>query len=212
VFNKDTNRVILRNLMDNGIRDADGQLPGKSIVFARNIDHARLLAELFDEMYPQFAGKFCRVIHSQEPRAEDLIDDFKGKAEPRIAISVDMLDTGIDVPEVVNLVFAKPVKSKVKFWQMIGRGTRLCKDLFGPGKDKTEFLIFDHWGNFAYHDLNAEEVEPKVPKPADSAPLRGPHRTRRPCIGPIGHPRLRYAGHPDPARCGRTARRWYFGP
>ncbi|HQR98187.1 MULTISPECIES: DEAD/DEAH box helicase family protein [unclassified Polaromonas] len=165
VFNKDTNRVILRNLMDNGIRDADGQLPGKSIVFARNINHARLLAELFDEMYPQFAGKFCRVIHSQEPRAEELIDDFKGKLDPRIAISVDMLDTGIDVPEVVNLVFAKPVKSKVKFWQMIGRGTRLCKDLFGAGKDKSEFLIFDHWGNFAYHDLDVEEVEPKVPKP-----------------------------------------------
>ena len=165
VFNKDTNRVILRNLMDNGIRDADGQLPGKSIVFARNINHARLLAELFDEMYPQFAGKFCRVIHSQEPRAEELIDDFKGKLDPRIAISVDMLDTGIDVPEVVNLVFAKPVKSKVKFWQMIGRGTRLCKDLFGTGKDKSEFLIFDHWGNFAYHDLDVEEVEPKVPKP-----------------------------------------------
>lgn len=165
VFNKDTNRVILRNLMDSGIRDADGQLPGKSIVFARNIDHARLLAELFDEMYPQFAGKFCRVIHSQEPRAEDLIDDFKGKLDPRIAISVDMMDTGIDVPEVVNLVFAKPVKSKVKFWQMIGRGTRLCKDLFGPGQDKTEFLIFDHWDNFAFHDLNVDEVEPKLPKP-----------------------------------------------
>jgi hypothetical protein len=105
-------------------------------------------------MYPQFAGKFCRVIHSQEPRAEDLIDDFKGKLDPRIAISVDMMDTGIDVPEVVNLVFAKPVKSKVKFWQMIG-----------PGQDKTEFLIFDHWDNFAFHDLNVDEVEPKLPKP-----------------------------------------------
>ena len=166
VFNKDTNRVILRNLMDNGLRDADGQLPGKTIVFARNIDHARLLAELFDEMYPQFAGKFCRVIHSKEPRAEDLIDQFKEpKGDLRIAISVDMLDTGIDVPEVVNLVFAKPVKSKVKFWQMIGRGTRLCKDLFGPNKDKSEFLIFDHWGNFAFHDLNVDEVEPTIPKP-----------------------------------------------
>lgn len=164
VFNKDTNRVILRNLMDNGIRDADGQLPGKSIVFARNIDHARLLAELFDEMYPQFAGKLCRVIHSQEPRAEDLIDQFKGKTDLRIAVSVDMLDTGIDVPEVVNLVFAKPVKSKVKFWQMIGRGTRLCLNLFGPGLHKSEFLIFDHWSNFAFHDLNADEVEPNVPK------------------------------------------------
>ncbi len=166
VFNKDTNRVILRNLMDNGLRDADGQLPGKSIVFARNIDHARLLAELFDEMYPQFAGKFCRVIHSKEPRAEELIDRFKEpNGDLRIAISVDMLDTGIDVPEVVNLVFAKPVKSKVKFWQMIGRGTRLCKNLFGPGKDKSEFLIFDHWNNFEFHELNAEEVEPSTPKP-----------------------------------------------
>lgn len=164
VFNKDTNRIILRNLMDNGIRDGEGQLPGKSIVFARNIDHARLLSSLFDEMYPQFAGKLCRVIHSQEPRAEDLIDQFKGNNELRIAISVDMLDTGIDVPEVVNLVFAKPVKSKVKFWQMIGRGTRLCKNLFGPGLDKTEFQIFDHWANFAFHDLNADEAEPSVAK------------------------------------------------
>lgn len=170
VFNKDTNRVILRNLMDNGIRDADGQLPGKTIVFARNIAHARLLVGLFDEMYPQFAGKFCQVIHSQEPRAEQLIDDFKGAENAkndqlRIAISVDMLDTGIDVPEVVNLVFAKPVKSRVKFWQMIGRGTRLCLNLFGPGRDKTEFLIFDHWANFAYHDLNPPEAEPNLPKP-----------------------------------------------
>ncbi|WP_313569623.1 DEAD/DEAH box helicase family protein [Comamonas terrigena] len=166
VFNKDTNRVILRNLMDNGLRDADGQLPGKSIVFARTIDHARLLAELFNEMYPQFAGRFCRVIHSKEPRAEDLIDQFKeSNGDLRIAISVDMLDTGIDVPEVVNLVFAKPVKSKVKFWQMIGRGTRLCKNLFGPGKDKSEFLIFDHWNNFEFHELKAEEVEPTTPKP-----------------------------------------------
>ncbi|ASM79135.1 DEAD/DEAH box helicase (plasmid) [Vitreoscilla filiformis] len=165
VFNKGTNRIILRNLMDNGLRDADGQLPGKSIVFARNIRHARLLAELFDEMYPQFAGKFCRVIHSEEPRAEDLIDQFKmPHGELCIAISVDMLDTGIDVPEVVNLVFAKPVKSKVKFWQMIGRGTRLCQNLFGPGRDKSEFLIFDHWGNFAFHEVPTTEVEPAVPK------------------------------------------------
>lgn len=169
VYNKDTNRVILRNLMDNGIRDADGQLPGKSIIFARNIRHARLLAELFDELYPQFAGKFCAVIHSDELRAEQLIDDFKGgdsckNDALRIAISVDMLDTGIDVPEVVNLVFAKPVKSKVKFWQMIGRGTRLCPNLFGQGEDKKEFLIFDHWNNFAYHEMEPEEAEPKVPK------------------------------------------------
>ena len=168
IFNKDTNRAIIRNLIENGLRDKDDQLPGKSIVFARNHNHAVLLQELFDEMYPQFSGKFCQVIDNYDPRAEQLIDDFKGGAldgtsskndELTIAISVDMLDTGIDVPEVVNLVFAKPVKSKVKFWQMIGRGTRLCKDLYGPGKDKKKFLIFDHWANFDYFGMNSGDVE-----------------------------------------------------
>lgn len=166
VKNKDTNRVILRNLMEKGLRDADGQLPGKSIVFARNIKHAELLAELFGQMYPQLGANFCRVIHSKYERAEELIDDFKANDEnsARIAISVDMLDTGIDVPEVVNLVFAKPIKSKVKFWQMIGRGTRLCKNLYGPGKDKTHFLIFDHWENFEYFDLDPEPEDVKQSK------------------------------------------------
>jgi type I restriction enzyme R subunit len=166
VKNKDTNRVILRNLMEKGLRDADGQLPGKSIVFARNIKHAELLATLFGEMYPQLGANFCRVIHSKYERAEELIDDFKANDEnsARIAISVDMLDTGIDVPEVVNLVFAKPIKSKVKFWQMIGRGTRLCKNLYGPGKDKTHFLIFDHWENFEYFDLDPEPEDVKQSK------------------------------------------------
>jgi len=168
IFNKETNRAILRNLMENGIRDATGQQPGKSIIFARNHDHAVLLARLFDEMYPQYGGEFCKVIDNYDPRAEQLIDDFKqndGSKELTIAISVDMLDTGIDVPEVVNLVFAKPVRSKVKFWQMIGRGTRLCKDLFGPGKDKTKFRIFDHWGNFEYFEQNKPEAEPVPTKP-----------------------------------------------
>ena len=97
--------------------------------------HARLMEELFNEMYPQYGGKFCQTIVSDDPRAESLIDDFKGDGtnpDLTIAISVDMLDTGVDVPECVNLVFAKPVYSYVKFWQMIGRGTRLCPDLFGP--------------------------------------------------------------------------------
>lgn len=172
VFNKDTNRAILRNLMENGLRMADGQTLGKSMVFARSIKHAELLAELFDEMYPEYAkdtgGNFCRVIHSKYDRAEELIDEFKetdeGKRKVTIAISVDMLDTGIDVPEVLNLVFAKPVKSKVKFWQMVGRGTRLAKDLFGKGRDKEKFLIFDHWGNFEYFELNHDEEEPRQPK------------------------------------------------
>lgn len=165
VFNKDTNRAILRNLMENGLRDASGSHPGKSIIFARNHNHAVLLSELFDEMYPQYGGQFCRVIDNYDTRAEQLIDDFK---EPKnvltVAISVDMLDTGIDVPEVVNLVFAKPVKSYVKFWQMIGRGTRLCADLNGPGQDKTKFHIFDHWGNFAYFEESYREANPTVGK------------------------------------------------
>lgn len=155
IFNKDTNRHILRNLLDHGLRDATSSRVGKSIIFARNHNHALLLQRLFEEMYPQYGGDFCRVIDNYDPRAEALIDDFKGVGKNReltIAISVDMLDTGIDVPEIVNLVFAKPVYSPVKFWQMIGRGTRLCRDLLGPGKDKTHFLIFDHWGNFERFD------------------------------------------------------------
>ncbi|EPJ45423.1 MAG: type III restriction enzyme, res subunit family [Osedax symbiont Rs1] len=178
VFNKDTNRVILRNLMENGLCLADGQTLGKSMVFARNIKHAELLAELFNEMYPDYAkgnsGNFCRVIHSQYDRAEELIDNFKlndgSSNQVTIAISVDMLDTGIDVPEVLNLVFAKPVKSKVKFWQMVGRGTRLCEGLFGVdaqgnSRDKEKFIIFDHWGNFEYFELEHDEAEPSLTKP-----------------------------------------------
>lgn len=172
VYNKDTNRAILRNLMENGLRMADGQTLGKSMIFARNIQHAELLAQLFGEMYPNYLketqGNFCRVIHSKYERAEELIDDFKlndgSSKQVTIAISVDMLDTGIDVPEVLNLVFAKPVKSKVKFWQMVGRGTRLCKNLFGEGKDKTKFLIFDHWGNFDYFAVEHEEEEQRQSK------------------------------------------------
>jgi len=167
IYNKDTNRIIIRNLMENGIRDATGGRPGKTIVFARNHKHALLMQEVFDELYPQYGGLFCQVIDNYDPRAEQLIDDFKGQGgntELTIAISVDMLDTGIDVPEVVNLVFAKPVKSYVKFWQMIGRGTRLCQNLFGPGKDKEKFRIFDHWANFEFFDESYKPVEPAKTK------------------------------------------------
>ncbi|MEQ8407026.1 MAG: DEAD/DEAH box helicase family protein [Gammaproteobacteria bacterium] len=161
IYNKDTNRLILRNLMEQGIKQADNQTLGKTIVFARNHKHALLLEQLFNEMYPQYAGKFCKVIDNYDPRAESLIDDFKGEGDNHdltIALSVDMLDTGIDIPEVVNLVFARPVKSPVKFWQMVGRGTRLCEDLFGPGKHKTYFQIFDHWGVVEYHGMKARDV------------------------------------------------------
>jgi type I restriction enzyme R subunit len=166
IFNRDTNRAILRNLMENGIPDETGQYSGKTIVFARNHNHAVLMAEVFNELFPQYGGKFCRVIDNYDPRAEQLIDDFKSAkdSDPRIAISVDMLDTGIDVPEIVNLVFAKPIRSLVKFEQMIGRGTRLCPDLFGPGKDKTHFRIFDHWGNFEFFDKQYKKAEPVARK------------------------------------------------
>ncbi len=167
VFNRATDKAIIRNLMENGIHNADGTRLGKSIIFARNHNHAKLLVEIFDELYPQYGGDFCVRIDNYEPRAEQLIDDFKstdGSKNLTIAVSVDMLDTGIDIPSLVNLVFAKPVKSYSKFWQMIGRGTRLCVNLFGPGKDKSEFRIFDHWGNFEYFDELTKEAEPSVSK------------------------------------------------
>ncbi|WP_437336597.1 DEAD/DEAH box helicase family protein [Sorangium sp. So ce394] len=164
-FNRDTTRAIWRSLMDGGIREATGSHVGKTIVFARSHVHAVHLAKVFSELYPQYGSTFCRVIDNQEPKADQLIDDFKNPdCELTIAISVDMLDTGIDVPEVVNLVFAKPVKSYVKFWQMIGRGTRLRKGLFGPGRDKTEFLIFDHWQNFWFFDEKYKETQPSPQK------------------------------------------------
>ena len=128
IFNKDTSRTVIRNLMENGQRNQQGTHVGKTIIFARNHKHAVVLHEVFNELYPQYGGKFCQIIDNYDPRAEQLIDDFKGNGSNKdltIAISVDMLDTGIDVPEIVNLVFAKPVYSYVKFWQMIGRGTRL---------------------------------------------------------------------------------------
>jgi type I restriction enzyme R subunit len=165
IHNRDTNRVIIRNLMENGVRDGSKQSIGKTIIFARNHVHAMLMSSLFDEMYPQYGGKFCRVIDNYDPRAEQLIDDFKSSTnELTIAISVDMLDTGIDVPEIVNLVFAKPVKSPVKFWQMVGRGTRLCPDLFGPDLDKKVFRIFDHWGNFQRFEDGYQPAEPQPSK------------------------------------------------
>lgn len=168
IYNKDTNRAILRNMMENGLRDATGQLPGKTIIFARNHQHAVLMRQMFDEMYPQYGGRFCQVIDNYDPRAEQLIDDFKGEGtnnELTIAISVDMLDTGIDIPEILNLVFARPVRSPVKFWQMIGRGTRLREHLFGPGKHKTIFRIFDHWGNFERFETGYRPAEPTQSKP-----------------------------------------------
>lgn len=166
IFSEKTDQEILENLMNNGIKDETNSLVGKTIIFANNQKHAEHLEKLFCKLYPQYGNKVCKVIHNKIPHVESVIKDFKkGDNEFRIAISVDMMDTGIDVPEVVNLVFAKTVKSSVKFWQMIGRGTRLCKNLFGPGKDKSEFLIFDHYGNFEFFEQEYKEPQDVGGKP-----------------------------------------------
>ncbi|WP_033927168.1 DEAD/DEAH box helicase family protein [Sphingomonas sp. 35-24ZXX] len=155
LFNADTVDKVLKHLMTHGLKVAEGDRLGKTIIFAKNHDHAMFIAKRFDANYPHLTGQFARVIDFKTDYAQSLIDDFSipDKA-PYIAISVDMLDTGIDVPEVVNLVFFKIVRSKTKFWQMIGRGTRLCPDLFGPGRHKDNFLIFDFCQNLEFFNQN----------------------------------------------------------
>jgi type I restriction enzyme, R subunit len=160
LFNANTVDLALQYLMEHGHKVEGGDRLAKTIIFARNHEHALFIEGRFNHHYPQHAGKFARVIDNYATYALSLIDDFsiKDKA-PHIAISVDMLDTGIDVPEAANLVFFKPVYSKIKFWQMIGRGTRLCPDLFGPGMDKTDFRIFDFCYNFDFFKMNPDGIE-----------------------------------------------------
>jgi type I restriction enzyme, R subunit len=151
LFNTDTVDKVLGHLMTRGIKVAGGDRIGKTIVFAKNHDHAEFIAERFDLNYPRYRGAFARVIDFKVEYAQSLIEDFEQvDLAPHIAISVDMLDTGIDVPEVVNLVFFKIVRSKTKFWQMVGRGTRLREGLFGPGQNKEFFYIFDYCGNLEF--------------------------------------------------------------
>ena len=172
VTNSGTNVVIVREFMEEAIKDPTGTLPGKSIFFAISKGHARRLAEIFDQLYPEHAGKLARVLVSEDPRVHGkggLLDQFKKNDMPRVAISVDMLDTGVDVPEVVNLVFAKPVFSYTKFWQMIGRGTRVID----PKKakpwcpEKPKFLIIDCWGNFDFFQMHPKgrETGEQMPLP-----------------------------------------------
>ena len=159
-FNQDTVDLALKYLMENGIKVAGGDRLGKTIIFAKNQNHADYIQERFNVHYPHMKGEFARVITFQTEYAQSLIDAFSGKNKPpHIAVSVDMLDTGIDVPEVVNLVFFKPIRSKTKFWQMVGRGTRLCENLFSPGLHKKEFFIFDFCGNLEFFGANPDGVE-----------------------------------------------------
>jgi type I restriction enzyme R subunit len=170
VTNRGTNALIVREFMESCIKDADGVLPGKTIFFCISKAHARRVEEIFNALYPEYHGELAKVLVSEDPRVHGkggLLDQFKRNNMPRIAISVDMLDTGIDVRELVNLVFAKPVYSYTKFWQMIGRGTRLLEaDKVKPWcTQKDNFLILDCWDNFEYFKINPKGKEPKAQVP-----------------------------------------------
>ena len=159
VFNADTIRQVLNILMENGIKVDYGQKLGKTIIFAKNHAHAEKILEIFNKEYPHLPN-FAKVIDNYMTYAQSAIDEFSDpKKMPQIAISVDMLDTGIDVPEVLNLVFFKKVMSKAKFWQMIGRGTRKCDGLL-DGKDKSNFYIFDFCGNFDFFRMGGGKATP----------------------------------------------------
>ncbi len=156
VTNRGTTDAIVREFMEFCRRDATGTLPAKTIFFAMSHHHALEILKSFQRLYPNLQRQgLVQVIDSQMERADKLLDDFKRRDMPRIAISVDMLDTGIDVPAIQNLVFAKPVFSQVKFWQMIGRGTRLWTDP-QTGRQKEGFLILDFWNNFHYFNMNPD--------------------------------------------------------
>ena len=153
IFNEDTIKQVLNILMTDGIKIDYGQKLGKTIIFAKNHDHAEKIREVFNKEYPHLPD-YAKVIDNYMTYTQSAIDEFSdSKKMPQIAISVDMLDTGIDVPEVLNLVFFKKVMSKAKFWQMIGRGTRLCPGLL-DGEDKQKFYIFDFCGNFEFFRMN----------------------------------------------------------
>ena len=179
VINRGTNTLIVREFMEDAIKDANGVLPGKTIFFCATKAHARRMEEIFDKLYPQYHGELAKVLVSDDPRVYGkggLLDQFTNNDMPRIAISVDMLDTGIDVREIVNLVFAKPVYSYTKFWQMVGRGTRLL-ETSKPKPwclEKDVFLILDCWDNFEYFKLNpkGKELKPQSPLPVRLVGLR----------------------------------------
>ena len=171
VFNETTVDTVLQDLMERGIRVEGGDRLGKTIIFAQNKRHAEFVLERFNKLYPQYCGVFAQRVICDDTYAQTIIDDFKVPDKmPIIAVSVDMMDTGIDVPQCVNLVFFKKVRSKAKFWQMIGRGTRLCKGLTctdqidGEYTDKKRFLIFDYCGNFEYFRAHKEGYETKEAK------------------------------------------------
>ena len=166
LFNTDTVDKVLEHLMTKGVSVAGGDRLGKTIVFAKNQAHADFIADRFNVNYPHYKGEFARVITFKTEYAQSLIDAFSTPEKtPHIALSVDMLDTGIDIPEVVNLVFFKLVRSKTKFWQMLGRGTRLRPDLFGPGRNKAFFYLFDYCQNLEFFSEELARTEGRLDEP-----------------------------------------------
>ncbi|ENZ9552020.1 DEAD/DEAH box helicase family protein [Clostridioides difficile] len=160
LFNSDTIDLVLNKLMTEGLKIEGEEKIGKTIIFAKNTKHARAIVERFNKLYPKYGGNFVKAVDYSINYVDSIIDDFSDKNKlPQIAVSVDMLDTGIDIPEILNLVFFKKVRSKTKFWQMIGRGTRLCPDLLGVDMDKERFLIFDFCNNFEFFKFNLKGFE-----------------------------------------------------
>ena len=160
LFNTDTIDKVLKELMEKGLKIEGGDKLGKTIIFAKNSLHAQAIVERFNKLFPECGGDFIKQIDYSIKYCDSLIDEFSNKDKmPQIAVSVDMLDTGIDIPEILNLVFFKKVRSYAKFWQMIGRGTRLCPNLLGEGLDKERFLIFDFCNNFEYFRVNKNGAE-----------------------------------------------------
>jgi len=162
--NTGTHEAMAREFMEVCYKDDTGTLPGKTIIFAMTKNHAYRLLDAFDRLYPQYKGRLAEVIVSEDSRADNFLSHFENDSYPRVAISVDMLDTGVDIREVTNLVFAKPVFSKIKFWQMIGRGTRPLdkNNMKAWCPHKENFLIIDHWNNFEYFGEKPEGVAPVI--------------------------------------------------
>ena len=165
LFNDNTIDTVLQELMESGLKVEGGDKLGKTIIFAKNKKHADFIVKRFNVLYPVYSGNFAKAVYTGINYVESTMDDFEVKDKlPQVAISVDMLDTGIDIPEILNLVFFKKIRSKTKFWQMIGRGTRLCEDLYGVDIHKDGFRIFDYCGNFEFFRTNKNGKEAKMIK------------------------------------------------
>ncbi|MBQ6197986.1 MAG: DEAD/DEAH box helicase family protein [Bacteroidales bacterium] len=163
IYNEKTIDLVLEDLITTGLTVNGGDTIGKTIIFAHKHEHAVKIVERFQKQYPEYGSDFCVLIDNQVTKAQDLINSFEVRGKmPQIVVSVDMMDTGIDVPDVLNLVFFKQVKSKIKFWQMVGRGTRKSPDVHGEGLDKQYFTIYDWCGNFDFFDVTPEG-EPLLP-------------------------------------------------